>query len=523
MAVWKGAMRPTQLFILGVATVFVVGGGVLAWQMLRPAPTEPAAETAGAVAPAASAPAASAPAAQPQPPVAPVAETPDPPKPNPPTIDTWRVSPEGEALVAGLAAPNAAVAVLIDGLAVTMGKAEANGEFVVMFTLPPRDVPSRMELNMTLPTGEVIVSRNQVVLGPIAGPAPASALEPPKPEAQVAARPSAEPPPTEAPVGLLVSDEGAIVLQGEKPADAKVLIDTITYTPEGAVQIGGRGVAGARLRLYLDNAQVMTPTVSPSGTWLATLGETEPGVYLLRVDQLDAAGKVTSRFETPFKRESLETLAALANPSAAPTPVKPAPRPANVAGAADPTPTAGAEVPVTPEPTATAAVEGAVTPEPTATAAAEVAATPAPAVEAPEPPSVTGTETAPVSTAVTGAALAPELAPMAPALPEPASGDPSAEPPAAAPAVVSGAPVTETALANATPIAVPELPRLEPTGQPTVVVTVQPGFTLWGIAEETYGDGVLYVQLFEANADRIKDPDLIYPGQVFTLPEAPDP
>ena len=33
-----------------------------------------------------------------------------------------------------------------------------------------------------------------------------------------------------------------------------------------------------------------------------------------------------------------------------------------------------------------------------------------------------------------------------------------------------------------------------------------------------FGEGVLYVQLFEANRDRIRDPDLIYPGQVFTVP-----
>ena len=34
------------------------------------------------------------------------------------------------------------------------------------------------------------------------------------------------------------------------------------------------------------------------------------GIYTLRVDQLDASGKVTSRFETPFKRETAQALAA---------------------------------------------------------------------------------------------------------------------------------------------------------------------------------------------------------------------
>jgi nucleoid-associated protein YgaU len=51
------------------------------------------------------------------------------------------------------------------------------------------------------------------------------------------------------------------------------------------------------------------------------------------------------------------------------------------------------------------------------------------------------------------------------------------------------------------------------------VITVQPGFTLWGIAQDRFGDGVLYVQLYQANRDQIRDPDLIYPGQVFALPD----
>jgi nucleoid-associated protein YgaU len=58
--------------------------------------------------------------------------------------------------------------------------------------------------------------------------------------------------------------------------------------------------------------------------------------------------------------------------------------------------------------------------------------------------------------------------------------------------------------------------------QPTkriVAVTVQPGMTLWAISKENYGDGRLYVQVYEANKDRIRDPDLIYPGQVFTVPD----
>lgn len=53
---------------------------------------------------------------------------------------------------------------------------------------------------------------------------------------------------------------------------------------------------------------------------------------------------------------------------------------------------------------------------------------------------------------------------------------------------------------------------------PVHAITVQPGNTLWAIARDRYGEGTLYVRVFEANKDRIKDPDLIYPGQIFDLP-----
>ncbi|UWQ76445.1 LysM peptidoglycan-binding domain-containing protein [Leisingera sp. M658] len=50
-------------------------------------------------------------------------------------------------------------------------------------------------------------------------------------------------------------------------------------------------------------------------------------------------------------------------------------------------------------------------------------------------------------------------------------------------------------------------------------VTVQKGDTLWAISQQKYGSGFLYVRVFEANRGAIRNPDLIYPGQVFTVPE----
>lgn len=53
------------------------------------------------------------------------------------------------------------------------------------------------------------------------------------------------------------------------------------------------------------------------------------------------------------------------------------------------------------------------------------------------------------------------------------------------------------------------------------VEVVQPGSTLWAISRETYGSGVLYVNIFEANKEQIRNPHLIYPGQIFELPAPP--
>jgi len=50
-------------------------------------------------------------------------------------------------------------------------------------------------------------------------------------------------------------------------------------------------------------------------------------------------------------------------------------------------------------------------------------------------------------------------------------------------------------------------------------VIVQPGNSLWRIARRAYGRGAQYTIIYEANADQIRDPDLIYPGQIFEVPE----
>lgn len=51
-------------------------------------------------------------------------------------------------------------------------------------------------------------------------------------------------------------------------------------------------------------------------------------------------------------------------------------------------------------------------------------------------------------------------------------------------------------------------------------IVVQPGNSLWKLARESYGHGIRYTVIYEANRDQIADPNLIYPGQVFSVPSA---
>lgn len=48
---------------------------------------------------------------------------------------------------------------------------------------------------------------------------------------------------------------------------------------------------------------------------------------------------------------------------------------------------------------------------------------------------------------------------------------------------------------------------------------IRRGDNLWTIARRVYGEGIKYTTIYEANTGQIRDPDRIYPGQVFNLPE----
>lgn len=344
-----------------------------------------------------------------------------------PIFDLMRVDALGGAIVAGQSQAMSRVDVLLDGTAVADAQADRSGKFVALFDVAPSSQPRLITLRASNEAGQSAVSEESMIVAPFA-PVVAAAPEveaedtAPAPEAEepTAGAESVEPAP---PAILVADDDGVRLLDPVTPgAPVNVSVDTISYDPTGGVRLQGRGGPGHTVRIYLDNRLRAEASVGTDGGWATPLEDVAPGVYTLRADELDAAAKVVSRFETPFLREERAAIAAAAGaPSADPD------APTDPVGGSD---------------------------------------TPAPAAAAAETPP----QTPPQSTA----------------------------------RATAGAPDTGT------PPAVTEQ---------VSVITVQPGSTLWAIAREQYGDGVMYVRVYEANKDQIGDPDLIYPGQVFDLPE----
>ena len=374
-----------------------------------------------------------------------------PATPPPPAIDTFRLEPDGEMIVAGRAAPGGSVAILVDEARLGLAQADGTGKFVAFLELPPAEVARALSLALLLPDGGELRSRDEILIAPT-----------PRPVALAEAAPESGPEP------------------GSRPEQAAA-----------------------------DPAQVPTEPVPETGRAMAEeaappaeTGTEEPGEAIA-----SAAPQPTP---------------ATAAPEAPPTPEA---RPDGTAAPAPGTPPAPPPAPATP--TVILSNEEGVR-------VLQAPAAPGPQVQAVALDSISYSETGEVELAgraslsegfvriyidnrpVTTSRIA-EDGSWRSDLPDVDGGVYTLR-------VDEVSPEGAVASRIETPFKREE-PRLLATrdGRPEPpqmsVVTVQPGSTLWAISRERYGRGILYVRVFEANRDRIRDPDLIYPGQVFELPD----
>ena len=424
-----------------------------------------------------------------------------------PKFDVVRIEDDGSALIAGQAQGRGHVVLSVDGVELPEARADltGNGQFVIFAFLPATADQQSLKLHLYAQDGSGPVVSVQTVFvapAPVATSATDSTAAPveeavaasesvaPESEApaetettdetndatetdiEVETAPtqtaSTEAPEDAAPATVILADEdGVRVLQDGTPSAANpaVTIDTISYSSNGDVILGGRGQAGNFVRIYLDNQSIATSKISANGYWSLELSDIEPGIYTLRVDELNATGDVVSRAETPFKREAAEELAELMAPETEPE-----------------------------EPSVEVPSQN--------VAEAQSAQADAPSSDAPETAAETvadtGSDTAP-DTSVTQVEVTVQA--------EVAELNPQDEQSSDGETVATEAQPADTASVLRTP------------SQTFRVRTVQPGSTLWAIAKESYGAGIEYFKVFEANKERIRDPDLIYPGQVFEIPD----
>ncbi|BDA84016.1 hypothetical protein Sa4125_15580 [Aureimonas sp. SA4125] len=313
------------------------------------------------------------------------------------------------------------------------------------------------------------------------------------------------------------------------------------------IYVAGRSAGAASVRVYIDNDFLATaPKVTADRFLVTATVSVHPGEHVVRADALDNAGTVIARVEVPFVRPEGRAMSAILAPSL-PT----APAAATVATA---DPAAGAAPAASNDPAASMApaagqAQMATRLEPSgvsngdepAGAGDAASVPPAPAapnsVQATVAPPVAAPSPTPAEQPVSAPVPAPATAALAAAEPVPSVEPPvaaAAERPAAAPsagaddtragtasdAAATGAATAPMAAAAPTPpdgqITVVRQPALEPA---EARVIIRRGDTLWRISRETYGRGARYTVIYLANGDQIRDPDRIYPGQVFRTPK----
>jgi nucleoid-associated protein YgaU len=490
--------------VLTLAAVAAAGAVAFVWSITpeRPpapgqarapapsAPTPPPAERQAAIAPD-PAPAAAPPAAAP-----PVAED------DPPAFDIARIEASGEAVIAGRARPGATVELLRDGQVHDRAVADPAGEFVLV---PPPLPPGNYDLTLraTRPDGQPVTSRESVA---------------------VALAPARKQPPV---VALTAPGKPSVVLSKPPAPDpapaAAVAIEAVETEGGGKLFVSGRTAAGATVRLYLNDSYLAEATASPAGrVAFAIESGMVAGSYRVRLDAVDpASGAVRARAEVPF---TVPAVVAAAPPAGPPAPAVAAPPPSAPAAAAEP--------PAGPPP----ASPRTASPPPAAAGGQTAAAPSAPArpsepapAAGPKPgsPPAAGKASEPPSAARPSVSAAPSPPPAAPpiAAPPPPAAPSAAAPPPAPPQASAPPPAP---VATAAPPAAPPgatAPPASAEAPPSLVVipkiattTVMRGDNLWRISRTTYGLGVRYSVIYAANQDQIRNPHLIYPGQVFVLP-----
>ena len=449
-----------------------------------------------------------------------------------PSFDVVRVDPDGTTLVAGTAAPGARVSLRLDEVEFGTAEADAQGNFVAFLDISPSQSARVLTLLVEV-DGQSTESEDQIILAPAAQPEP-------EPEVVAQAAPAAAPETTPAATAQAASPTTD---QPEAETAAAPVTPEPAATQPPSAEVSQETAAAAAAAVPPAADPGTSPDPAPAAAEQETTEEVEPPVETAAVAPAAEPQPATAPAAAPSAADPSPAPAQTETADTATTQAVPAPQ-AQVA--------APAATPAAPAPEAQAAVTApGATPDsgPTAAPVTVLRAGPRgvellqPAnPERPDAMAQIALDT--ISYAETGEVLisgrAQRLSAVRVYLDNKAVADLSTDDEGRWEGRLEGVEPgvytlrldelsaegevlsrMETPFKREAPEVLNPPGRDETPGQSTLVraVTVQRGDTLWAISRERYGDGILYVRVFEANRDRIRDPDLIYPGQIFTIPD----
>ncbi len=200
-------------------------------------------------------------AAAPSQPAATPATTPAAPA-KPPSFDIVRIDPQGQAVIAGRAAPGDRVRVLDGDKPIGEVTADARGEWVLVPDAPIAPGNRQLGLEATGREGGPVRRSGDVV---------ALSVMPP-------------------------------VSAQHTPSTGQALsLDTAEYGARDRLVLSGHADPGARLNVYAGERLLGTVTADPAGKWSLMSPHREPaGGFELRLDQLAADGSVARRIAAPL-------------------------------------------------------------------------------------------------------------------------------------------------------------------------------------------------------------------------------
>lgn len=224
-------------------------------------------------------------------------------------------------MIAGRATPGSRITVVDGTRDVITVETNARGEWVAVIDNPPLP-PGAHDLQLVQRVDGRDVARGERTITVMVPTPPAVAAVPPGATPSSPVTPPAGPPSTSSPAPapggsapLVVSTPGAggpsTVIQAPGGPDTlaragSLVLGAVDYDEQGRLTITGRAPPGTIVRIYVDNKLAGEATAGADGAWVVRPAEAvATGRRVVRVDQVTAAGGVTSRLEVPFERLTL--------------------------------------------------------------------------------------------------------------------------------------------------------------------------------------------------------------------------